>query len=143
MRTAICLVLAVITTPAQAVTGFCQDLRFMVRWTAHDPSQGSGGDLRLPDRPAVFRQCRANIQGFTNERTCIVPLDSGLPTVESLALETTRCLPGAERMDSPGASARGEILLLFRSLAIRIGQEPSPSGTSGRQARIIVAVPEG
>lgn len=133
----------VIASPAQAAaaTGFCDDLRLMIRSLHDTPTFASVTRVRPPPALAQFRLCRANLHDFTAEVSCTLMLDSTAPAVESLAAEAARCLPAARRLDSSEARARGEAWFDFELLIIKIGQDRTASGEN--QARIIVSIPEG
>jgi hypothetical protein len=131
---AMTMMLTALPAPAWAAPGFCADLRLLI--------------ASLPDRPAVlatrrftlFRQCRAHIVDFIDERLCTWRPASAAPIVESLAAEAIGCLPGARRVDHAAAAGRGEARLTFRLLSITIGQDAPASGGT---VRLLVSIPEG
>jgi hypothetical protein len=129
--------------PASATAGLCEDLRLVIGSARDTPTFSSIVGYRPARVLALFRLCRANLQGFTSEATCIWRLPSTTPAVEGLAAEALLCLRGARRLANPAASARGEALLDFESLVITIGQDRIAPGSAGDGARVTVSIPEG
>lgn len=144
MRTAVFIFLTLAAaSPVRAAPGFCDDLRLMIRSVHDTPTFASVTRTRQAPDLALFRHCRANVEGFTSEVGCTMELGSDAPAVESLAADVARCLPGARRLDYPQARTLREAWLSFELLVIKVGQDRNAAGAIGGRARIIVAIPEG
>ena len=136
---------AAFPVPAAAAPGFCEDLRLMIGSVRDTPPFSSVTRILPPPPLALFRDCLANNVGFISEVTCTWHRQPAVPatSIEDLAAEAVRCLPGARRREDPAATVRGEAVLDFELLAITIGRSPIVPAMPGDGVRVTVSIPEG
>jgi len=137
MPQALAIAALLASAPADAADPFCADLRLVVASAREVEPFGSVTYHENWDRFGLFELCRPNRYEPVDRVACSWRLSAEAPALESLVASALRCLPGANRDDSP--LDPGSARLRLDGLSIYLERDVSePDGLADTAALVVI-----